>query len=86
MNATTYVYGRQVNGASERFTILVAIVPTGLLLHLEHTRKHGPGSDLLLSRIAPLPTQQTVDAWLKEKDAELQASGWGMPTRVAGIC
>jgi hypothetical protein len=84
MSATSYVYGREVNGVHERFVILVATACTRLLLHVEHTRG-GQRSDLLLSRIVPLPPEQTVEAWLTEQDKELQASGWGSPTQFAGI-
>jgi len=85
LSATSYVYGRQVGGVSERFVILVAPVHTGMLLHEEHTRG-GHGRDMLLSRIVPpLPAGQTVDAWLTQRDEELRASGWGSPTRASGI-
>ncbi|MFI6705458.1 hypothetical protein ACIBF7_03435 [Nonomuraea sp. NPDC050478] len=85
MSTTSYVYGRQVGGVSERFVILVAPGPTGMLLHEEHTRGGGR-HDILLNRIVPpLPAGQTAEAWLKERDEELQAGEWGPPTCVAGI-
>ncbi|KAB8192538.1 hypothetical protein FH608_023820 [Nonomuraea phyllanthi] len=88
MTATSYVYGREIDGSHERWVILVAVpVRGGTLLHEEHTRS-GPNNSrrMLLNRIVPLPAGTTVETWLQERDQELQASGWDPPNRVAGFC
>ncbi|PZG18011.1 hypothetical protein [Nonomuraea aridisoli] len=85
LRAISYVYARCERGRQpERFVILVAApVRGGVLLHEEHTQ----GASMLLNRVVPpLPPEQTVEAWLAQRNQELAAEGWSPPSRVAGIC
>lgn len=82
--ATSFVYGRQIDGVPERYVLLVAAPgPAHVLLHEEHTRGSRP--DVLLNRLVPLAPEMTVEQWLQQRDRELQADGWGAPTRHEGI-